>query len=291
MNVEESPQSPILPGSRYKHRTKNLPDSPLIVGTARNLIPLPKAIRIVNHILQHPRSFDEGNRGRELILQSFQKYFGPFTEKSSNNDYQLLINQTMRWYDHHVFENLLYKDLIRREALDRDMIMKTAPSFAFQQRTKQFFISYCTIQFDSIERMIESYQMISEKWPKIMGGYFENFAHFCLYVIEHEIAHSLWLRIHTHIADNDLHNKLFWNILHSFSGQNIAHSLANMYFYARPDVEMIKHAGENPVYSKNFFKKILKGIHDHGMNSSRDREELAQEIFNAIIALREIHDP
>jgi hypothetical protein len=115
MNVEEPPPSPlpspILPGARYKHRTKNLPDEPLRVYT-KNLIPLPKAIRIVNHILQNPRSFSEGNRGRELILQSFQKYFGPFTERSSNNDYQLLINQTMRWYDHNVFENLLYKDLI-----------------------------------------------------------------------------------------------------------------------------------------------------------------------------------
>jgi hypothetical protein len=139
--------------------------------------------------------------------------------------------------------------------------------------------------------MLETYDIVTEKWPKVMGSYFENFAHFCVYIIEHEIAHSLWLRIHANIAENDLHNKLFWNILHSFSGQNIPHSLANMYFYSRSDIEMIQNAGENPIYSKHFFKKILQGIHDHGMTSSRDREELAQEIFNAIIALREIHDP
>jgi hypothetical protein len=285
MNVD---LSPIKPGSRYRHRAENIEDDPLYIIT-NDLIIVPKAHRIVDTILQNPISFHDGNKNRETILQSFEKYFGPFNERSDNNKFQLLINQVLRFYNKYVFENLLYQDLIGAEADDPDVLMSTAPSFALQQRLKKFFVSHCTIYFYSVHKMLERYREISQDWPKVMGGYFENFAHFCIYIIEHEIAHSLWFRVHKQLIKNDVHNKLFWNILHAFSGQNVPHSLAHMYYYLKPDIDLIKKAGENPVYSKSFFQKILRGIQEHGMTSVRDREALAQEIFNSVIALREIH--
>ena len=255
--------------------------SPKVITEYGDLVYNQGISKLVDHILENPCTLELGNKRRSDII----KNAGLLDSGSTNNDFLRFVRYALSYYNHNVFHDLL-KDTVKKSKKNyATVLMWYQPNKKIQWfRFFKKFSGSGKIEFYDIENLRKFYTLITSKIPNltIKKEYFADFTHFCLYVIEHEIAHALNIATLTKLDKANNHDARFWAILQAFSGEYVAGVLAQ--FISRPTMEELDFIN-NPELGQTHYEYIRDQVLDFGMIHAREGEILAQQIFQAAIAM------
>ena len=268
----------------------------------------PAKISVIKDLLQNPVSKRDGDRTRKYVLSIAGFETNPI---KTNLDLLKLLTITFSYYDTHLFKSVLVSegDSVRIAPTDdeplammwysRSPILKlgTAIKNVFRKEKLPFaFVHSGKIEFYDIKKLYDQYDFlmrsmdIYEKKPNIYA--WENFNHFALYVCEHELTHALLANTRDNRLQKNSHDKLFWTLLQSFTGQSFALIIASgtegSFFASNDTLKKFNLEEMNELIYKmeeQHFLSIRNSLKDKGMANSKDVEDVSKAVFQTLIAM------